>query len=298
MTAEVIAQALGGRRAGSAWMARCPAHDDRVPSLAIDERSDGTVLVCCHAGCSQHAVINALTARGLWPGVSGRSLAQVPVPPRQRTDREPPPSRTRVGAAMSIWHRSEPAAGTLVETYLRTRGITLPPPRVLAYQSRLTHPTGGVWPGMVALVTRGRDDDAVGIHRTFVTRDGRAKAAVSPQRMMLGPCRGGAVRLAAATDVVLIGEGIETCLAVMQATGRPVWAALSTAGLRSLDLPEYIRNVVVLADADLPGEAAALEAGRRWRHQGRGVRVARPPTGLDFNDLLLGRNPRDQEVTA
>ena len=109
-------------------MARCPAHDDRVPSLAIDERSDGTVLVCCHAGCSQHAVINALTARGLWPGVSGRSLAQVPVPPRQCTDREPPPSRTRVGAAMSIWHRSEPAAGTLVETYLRTRGITLPPP--------------------------------------------------------------------------------------------------------------------------------------------------------------------------
>ena len=199
---------------------------------------------------------------------------------------------------MSIWHRSEPAAGTLVETYLRTRGITLPPPRVLAYQSRLTYRTGGVWPGMVALVTRGRDDDAVGIHRTFVTRDGRAKAAVSPQRMMLGPCRGGAVRLAAATDVVLIGEGIETCLAVMQATGRPVWAALSTAGLRSLDLPEYIRNVIVLADADLPGEAAALEAGRRWRHQGRGVRVARPPTGLDFNDLLLGRNPRDQEVTA
>ena len=118
MTAEVIAQALGGRRAGSDWMARCHTHDDRVPSLAIDERSDGTVLMCCHAGCSQHAVINALTARGLWPGVSGRSLAQVPVPPRQRTDREPPPSRTRVGAAMSIWHRSEPVAGTLVQTYL------------------------------------------------------------------------------------------------------------------------------------------------------------------------------------
>ena len=206
MTAEVMAQALGGRRAGSAWMARCPGHDDRVPSLAIDERSDGTVLVCCHAGCSQHAVINALTARGLWPGVSGRSLAQVPVPPRQRTDREPPPSRTRVGAAMSIWHRSEPAAGTLVETYLRTRGITLPPPRVLAYQSRLTHPTGGVWPGMVALVTRGRDDDAVGIHRTFVTRDGRAKAAVSPQRMMLGPCRGGAVGSGLASELRAQGD--------------------------------------------------------------------------------------------
>ena len=298
MTAEVMAQALGGRRAGSAWMARCPAHDDRVPSLAIDERSDGTVLVCCHAGCSQHAVINALTARGLWPGVSGRSLAQVPVPPRQRTDREPPQSRTRVGAAMSIWHRSEPAAGTLVETYLRTRGITLPPPRVLAYQSRLTHPTGGVWPGMVALVTRGRDDDAVGIHRTFLTRDGGAKATVSPQKMMLGPCGGGAVRLAAATDDVLVGEGLETCLAVMQATGRPAWAALSAAGLRSLDLPEHICTVVVLADADPSGEAAALAAGRRWRRQGRDVRIARPPTGLDFNDVLLGRTAKDEEGPA
>ena len=155
VTADVMAQALGGRRAGSAWMARCPAHDDHVPSLAIDERSDGTVLVCGHAGCSQHAVINALTARGLWPGVSGRSLAQVPVPPRQRTDREPPPSRTRVGAAMSIWHRSEPAAGTLVETYLRTRGITRPPPKVLNHHASnavkngedvAVHPTTAVQP--------------------------------------------------------------------------------------------------------------------------------------------------------
>ena len=148
VTAEVMAQALGGRRAGSAWMARCPAHDDRVPSLAIDERSDGTVLVCCHAGCSQHAVINALTARGLWPGVSGRSLAQVPVPPRQRTDREPPPSWTRVGAAMSIWHRSEPAAGTLVETYLRTRGITLPPPKVLNHHASDAVKNGKTWPSI------------------------------------------------------------------------------------------------------------------------------------------------------
>ena len=35
MTAEAIAKALGGRKAGAAWMARCPAHDDRAPSLAI-----------------------------------------------------------------------------------------------------------------------------------------------------------------------------------------------------------------------------------------------------------------------
>ena len=35
MTAETIAKALGGRKAGGGWMARCPAHDDRKPSLSI-----------------------------------------------------------------------------------------------------------------------------------------------------------------------------------------------------------------------------------------------------------------------
>ncbi len=279
-------------------MARCPAHDDRAPSLSIDETSNGKVLVRCHAGCSQHDVIDALKARSLWPGTSGQSLARARTPTSRPTERGHRSTQTRIGAAMSIWNQTESASDTLVETYLRNRGIELPPPRILAHQPRLKHPTGGVWPGMVALVTRGPDNAPLGIHRTFLTRDGRAKAAVSPQKMMLGPCRGGAVRLADATDFVMVGEGIETCLAVMQATGLPAWAALSTAGLQSLDLPESVRDVVVLADADPPGEAAALHAGRRWRREGRGVRVARPPAGLDFNELLLGLNPGDQEVTA
>ena len=279
-------------------MARCPAHDDHAPSLSLDESSDGKVLVRCHAGCSQQDVIDALKARGLWPGAFRRPLTRVWTPPRRPTEREHRSSQTRIAAAMSIWDQTEPASGTLVETYLRNRGIELAPPRVLAYQRCLKHPTGGVWPGMVALVTRGPDNEPLGIHRTFLTTDCRAKAAVSPQKMMLGPCRGGAVRLAEATDFVMVGEGIETCLAVMQATGLPAWAALSTAGLRSLDLPESVRDVVVLADADPSGEAAALQAGRRWRREGRGVRVARPSRGLDFNDVLLGHSPPHAEVGA
>ena len=52
MSAESIARALGGFRAGSAWMARCPAHDDHEPSLSI-EGGGGKVLVRCHAGCDK-----------------------------------------------------------------------------------------------------------------------------------------------------------------------------------------------------------------------------------------------------
>lgn len=48
-------------------MAKCPAHDDRNPSLSIRE-ADGKVLFYCHAGCAQRDVIEALKARGLWEG--------------------------------------------------------------------------------------------------------------------------------------------------------------------------------------------------------------------------------------
>lgn len=66
MTAETIAHALHGRRTGAGWVARCPAHDDRSPSLSLRE-AEGKVLVHCHAGCSQADVIEALRSRGLWP---------------------------------------------------------------------------------------------------------------------------------------------------------------------------------------------------------------------------------------
>ena len=60
MTAEAIARALGGRKAGGCWMARCPAHDDREPSLSISVGDKGKMLIHCFAGCGQGTVIAAL----------------------------------------------------------------------------------------------------------------------------------------------------------------------------------------------------------------------------------------------
>jgi 5S rRNA maturation endonuclease (ribonuclease M5) len=60
MTLEaVLARLKSVRRNGSGWQARCPAHEDRTPSLSISER-EGKILVHCHASCSQEAVCAAL----------------------------------------------------------------------------------------------------------------------------------------------------------------------------------------------------------------------------------------------
>jgi hypothetical protein len=151
---------------------------------------------------------------------------------------------------------------------------------------------------MVALVTRGSDGTPVAIHRTFIALDGVGKAPVDQAKMMLGPCRGGVVRLADPSDMLMVGEGIETCLAAMQVTGHPAWAALSTSGMRSLDLPKGVGNVIVLADGDDGGEAAAHDCARRWKREGRQIRIARAPRGMDFNDMLMGRSPGIKEGAA
>ena len=51
------------------YVARCPAHDDRHPSLSVGEGDDGRVLLHCHAGCSPEAVVGAmgLTMADLFP---------------------------------------------------------------------------------------------------------------------------------------------------------------------------------------------------------------------------------------
>src|SRR5689334_20083592 len=76
MTAEAIAKALDGRKTGGSWTARCPAHDDRTPSLSIRESDGDKVLVHCHAGCDQRDVIAALKEQGLWADHGLRSLSQ------------------------------------------------------------------------------------------------------------------------------------------------------------------------------------------------------------------------------
>lgn len=52
---------LGGlRKKYRGWSAICPAHDDKNPSLDIDEGRDGRILVHCWAGCSAEAIARAV----------------------------------------------------------------------------------------------------------------------------------------------------------------------------------------------------------------------------------------------
>ena len=274
-------------------MARCPVHDDRTPSLSIRDADDGRLLVHCHAGCDQAHVIAEFRARGLW-GEKARLVNGCRTQPRVAAHESRDDDAARRRAALAIWQAARAAEGTLVQTYLRSRNLHEEVPGALRYHESLLHPAGRNWPAMVALVTHVVTGEPLAVHRTFLAMDGSGKAPVTPTKMMLGPCRGGVVRLGEATARVLVGEGIETCLAAMLATGEPAWAALSASGMAALVLPPTIRDVVILANGDEAGETAALTAARHWSREGRTVRIARPPNGMDFNDLLTNAGCRHE----
>ncbi len=76
MTADSIAARLQGRKSGSGWIAKCPAHDDSKPSLSL-QLINGKLLVHCHAGCDQRTVVAALKSRDLWPEPAPRTVTRI-----------------------------------------------------------------------------------------------------------------------------------------------------------------------------------------------------------------------------
>ncbi len=78
----LISRLDGVKQTGNGrYLASCPAHDDRSPSLAIKDGDDGRVLVHCFAGCETEDVLSAigLTFADVMPERIGQDHAYKPV---------------------------------------------------------------------------------------------------------------------------------------------------------------------------------------------------------------------------
>jgi P4 family phage/plasmid primase-like protien len=81
-TVENVVSRLQAKRSGAGWVAKCPAHEDRKPSLSIREGRDGRVLLKCFAGCGLDDVLGAagLTKQDLFSESTHRSNNGKPKP--------------------------------------------------------------------------------------------------------------------------------------------------------------------------------------------------------------------------
>src|SRR5262245_10351544 len=293
MSAATTAAALGdARREGRDWRCRCPLHNGR--SLTLRDGDGGRVLMTCWAGCDRLDVLAELRRRGL---LDGRTTDYAGASPR-KSERE---DAVRIVRALAIWREARPADGTIVQKYLRTRGILLDAwPPALRFHPACPRPRDQAGdlcpqlPAMLAMVEHAQRGQ-VAVHATYLRPDGSGKADLpkEQQKACFGLTKGGAVRLGMPRpgEWLAVGEGIETTLSVTTACAMPGWSALSAGGIRALVLPPEATEVLIAADHDESGvgQRAAHAAAERWLAEGRRVRVALPPRGCDFNDLLLGR---------
>jgi putative DNA primase/helicase len=299
MSAPDIARSLGATQSACGWWrASCPVHGSSRASLVFRDGARG-LIVHCHAGCPRPDILDELRRLGLIAHEAGATDLRPDVAEiARRRDAEARDRRRRIALARDIIDSALPAPGTPVERYLQARipGITRMP-AVIGYISMRDryawHPHAGCQRPVMVVAVEHVGRGLVGAHRTWLAVDGSAKASLDPVRISTGPIKGGAVRLAPTADTLMVGEGIETCLAAMTATAVPAWAALSAGGIEALILPPNVRTVIILADNDAngTGERAARTAAARWITEGRRVRIAMPPEpGTDFNDVLLGRS--------
>lgn len=57
---DFLARLDGVRKTARGWMAKCPGHEDKSPSLTVAQGDDGRILAKCWSGCGIDQVVGAL----------------------------------------------------------------------------------------------------------------------------------------------------------------------------------------------------------------------------------------------
>jgi hypothetical protein len=189
-------------------------------------------------------------------------------------------AQSQLAKARAMWRHRQPIPGSLAERYLRqARCLHLVDwPATLGYLPAYRpdrHPAliaafglpREIEPGVLAITA----DAVMGVHLTFLKRDGSDKADTEPNKIMVGSSSGWPIVLAPPNDLLGLHccEGIETGLSLVEATGCGVWAAGSSGRLPALadKVPAWIDFVRVVGEDD-GGRTAAGELVHRLTERG------------------------------
>lgn len=310
--AEELARNVGAKRSGNQFLVRCPAHEDKHPSCMFWQ-GHTSIRVKCNSGCYAEDIIGIWRDQGAWPkaedrgrrtrsgGEGGRAVGAPPLSPQMLAD-----IARRRDLALAIWREAVDPAGTLVDRYLKRRGLDL---SVVSTSSRGArdvirfHPTcprgeagGGAkgWrqPAMICLMRDIRSDRPMAIHRRYLTPDGLRDG----KPVTLGPVDGCAIKLVSHADtfcealaycsLLHIAEGVETGIAALMQNYRPLWSLGAAGEIKKFPPLFAVGELMVLADHDKAGIAAAQWVREVWRDAGKRASALMPiAEGCDFADV-------------
>ena len=281
--ARQIVKALGGHWSRKSGMCRCPAHDDRTPSLSVGV-AQSAILFHCFAGCTSDEVIAGFKRHGIRPRdlFDGKGSAIVPAATSFAPDAN----------ALRLWQQAVPLAGSLGERYLAKRSISLGSPelRFLDRTPLGRKPDVRFLPALIAAVRM--DIGIVAIQRTFIERATASKAGFFKPKRALGQLGAGAVRLSEPIEGRLgLAEGSESALSAQTLFGIPCWATLGNERFGIVAIPESITELHLFVDADKGGELALKRGIEAYARHVRTIIPHKPHRpDNDWNDELRERD--------
>lgn len=260
---------------------------------------------------------DALTAVANVLGISTGKVQQKPVVARKLvlTKSKPKPivEDEKLKARLrTVWQASKSLRDQEAEPvrlYLRSRGLEdwLPDWPSLRFHPSMQYRDEygnviGYFPAMLALVENG--NDLITIHRTFLTADGRKAPVDSPKKPMPAPSDrqivGSAIRLGKPGRVLQVTEGLETALAVIEATGMVTWPLISATLMPNFLIPEGIEKLVIWSDLDRSqaGMIAATKLAEHAKAKGIEALIHEPKVpipdnakSIDWLDVLNQQGP-------
>lgn len=299
VTLSEIARVLQGEVSGRHVLAPGPGHStkDRSLSITLSASSPDGFVCHSHAGddwrdCRDHVASALGLPTDRWREPREPDPAEVArrrEMRRRAEERHQAEIRRKQRQAVAMWERARDPRGTLVESYLRSRALTLTVE--LAGEVIRYHPTcpwgeGATAPAMVAPFRCIRTGEILGVHRTALTPEGRKIG-----RKMFGTAAGCAIMLDAEDAIstgLAIGEGIESCMSAQQLGIRPVWALGSTSNIAVFPVLAGIQSLTLLEERDSgASNRACAECGTRWHGAGRAVDMVLPKVGSDLNDQIM-----------
>ena len=157
------------------------------------------------------------------------------------------------------------------------------------------------YPVMIAGLTR--ENNFVGVHITFLSKDGTKKADILPNKKLLGISKGAYIRLyyPIGSDTLVITEGIETGMSAWNILSKKYenlscFAAGSAYNMKELNIPPNFTRIIIAADNGEVGMKQAEEAKAVFEKQKFIVSITYPPEKFsDFNDYEYFKNKQDNE---
>jgi hypothetical protein len=316
---------------GAGWLTMCAYHDNHnTPALSVTDDGNDDVKVFCHSGCDFKQIKDLFRRDGLLPKwepekKAGKKYNRPATKPADISNQADPESSELLEKEINnapakeekesfAWKQAGKDGLEHAKKYLAGRAITMELPVCLKWGSYKEKDTGEINNMIVAAASKPDDEKVYAVQRLFIDLETHKKV----DGRMLGECEGRGVWFNRKGDKkeIVIGEGIETVLSVIQATGKNGVAALSTAGIKNLIIPAETDTIYICADSDpaklkeavsMPGQKAAYVAAANFEasREGRTAYLVSPddtcfsdhPEKLDFNDLLKA-DPSGETIRA